>query len=124
MNKWEYFSDGSYYDMWAVRLVGEKRWGYCYHLNSRDEAKALCELLNEQEKRIAELEEALRPFALIVTTTKRFQRFPLLGVMDLCRRAHDVLTKPTRYETEAKESTLDPNTRPAPAGNQPAEGAD
>jgi hypothetical protein len=30
-------------------------------------------------------------------------------------------TKPTRYE---EKSTLDPNPRPAPSGNQPAEGAD
>jgi hypothetical protein len=42
--EWEFFCDESYYDMWAVREIG--RWGHCFHLNSHDEAKALCELLN------------------------------------------------------------------------------
>ena len=44
--RYEHFRDVSYYDMWAVREAGERRWGHCFHLPSEAEAKALCELLN------------------------------------------------------------------------------
>ncbi len=43
---WECFSDSAYYDMWAVRPVGERRWGHCFHLPSQDEAEGLTALLN------------------------------------------------------------------------------
>lgn len=45
--RWEYFRDPGYYDMYAVRPVGEKRWGHCFHLVNHDEAKGLAELLTE-----------------------------------------------------------------------------
>ena len=44
---WEYFRDRCYYDMYAVRPVGEKRWGHCFHLVNHDEAKGLAELLTK-----------------------------------------------------------------------------
>lgn len=43
---WECFSDPCYYDMWAVRPKGEKRWGHCFHVASGEEARGLVELLN------------------------------------------------------------------------------
>ncbi len=46
---WEYFLDESYYGMWAVRPVGEKRWGCCFHLHSDEEAKGLSELLTKYQ---------------------------------------------------------------------------
>lgn len=45
-DKWECFCDEAYYQMWAVREVGEKRFGYCFHLNSREEADGLTQILN------------------------------------------------------------------------------
>lgn len=47
LSEWEYFCDRCYYDMYAVRPVGEKRWGYCFHLMNHDEAKGLAELLTK-----------------------------------------------------------------------------
>lgn len=47
--EWEFFCDHSYYDKWAVRPKGETRWGHCFHLNSKDEAQGLCELLTQQD---------------------------------------------------------------------------
>jgi hypothetical protein len=44
---WETFCDASYYDLWAVRPVGEKRWGCVFHLNSREEAEGLARLLTD-----------------------------------------------------------------------------
>ena len=41
----EVFVDACYYDQWAVRPVGEKRWGYCYHLPSKEEAEGLAKEL-------------------------------------------------------------------------------
>lgn len=43
---WECFCDESYFDYWAVRPVGEKRWGYCFHLVTRKEAEELRDMLN------------------------------------------------------------------------------
>jgi hypothetical protein len=46
MTKHECFCDESYYGYWAVRPVGEKRWGYCYHLPSKEEAEGLVKELD------------------------------------------------------------------------------
>lgn len=43
---WECFCDESYYHLWAVREVGEKRWGHCFHVQSKEEAEGLRDLLN------------------------------------------------------------------------------
>jgi hypothetical protein len=48
---WEIFCDHSYYDLWAVRPVGEKRWGKCFHVQSHGEADTLRDLLIILSKR-------------------------------------------------------------------------
>ena len=47
MNKWECFYDECYYGLWAVREVGEKRWGHCFHVQTKEESEGLRDLLNE-----------------------------------------------------------------------------
>jgi hypothetical protein len=49
--KWECFCDESYFGLWAVRLVGENRWGYCFHVQSKKESEGLCDLLNNFQKK-------------------------------------------------------------------------
>jgi hypothetical protein len=49
MSKYETFCDESFYGMWAVRPIGEKRWGYCYHVPSKEEADGLCAELTERD---------------------------------------------------------------------------
>jgi hypothetical protein len=44
--KWETFRDRSYYDMWAVRMVGERTFGQGIHVMTQAEAEGLCDLLN------------------------------------------------------------------------------
>jgi len=51
VRNWECFCDESYYGLWAVRPVGENRWGHCFHVQTKEEAEGLRDLLNElQEK--------------------------------------------------------------------------
>ena len=51
MRNWECFCDECYYGLWAVRPVGENRWGHCFHVQTKEEAEGLRDLLNElQEK--------------------------------------------------------------------------
>lgn len=50
---WETFSDPSYYNMWCVREVGERRFGHSFHLINGDEAHGLVELLNGKAMRAA-----------------------------------------------------------------------
>jgi hypothetical protein len=45
--EWECFEDTSYYNLWAVRPVGEREWGKCFHLVNGDEARALTALLTK-----------------------------------------------------------------------------
>jgi hypothetical protein len=45
--KWECFCDECYYHLWAVREVGEKRWGHCFHVQTQQEGEGLRDLLNE-----------------------------------------------------------------------------
>jgi len=45
----EYFCDESYYHLWCVRPSNERRWGHCYHVQSKDEAQGLAEELSQLE---------------------------------------------------------------------------
>ena len=45
--RWVYFQDENYYSLWAVRTIGENRWGHCFHVHTKEEAEGLCSLLNE-----------------------------------------------------------------------------
>ena len=44
--KWECFRDEAYYGLWAVRPVGENRWGHCFHVQTSEEGEGLRDLLN------------------------------------------------------------------------------
>lgn len=50
VTEWECFCDAGYFDMWCVREVGERRFGYGFHLVNGDEAQGLCDHLNEQAR--------------------------------------------------------------------------
>ena len=43
---WETFRDRSYYDMWAVRMVGDRTFGQGVHVMTQAEAEGLRDLLN------------------------------------------------------------------------------
>jgi flagellar biosynthesis chaperone FliJ len=43
--------------MWRLRRKNERGWNDGFHINTRDEAKALCELLNKLEREVAEAKE-------------------------------------------------------------------
>lgn len=43
---WECFCDESYYGLWCVRTVDEKRWGHCFHVQTKEEAEGLRDTLN------------------------------------------------------------------------------
>jgi hypothetical protein len=49
--KWEYFQDPSYYDMYAVRPIGDKEFNskLLFHVTNESEASRLAELLNSKE---------------------------------------------------------------------------
>ena len=44
---WECFCDESYFGLWAVRETGERRWGHCFHVQTRAEGEGLRDLLNK-----------------------------------------------------------------------------
>jgi chromosome segregation ATPase len=49
-DQWETFCDVGYYHMWRLRLKNERGWNDGFHINTRDEAQALCQLLNKLER--------------------------------------------------------------------------
>ena len=48
---WECFLDPSYFDMWAVKQIGNTRFDAAYHVTSEVEARRLCAMLNSIETR-------------------------------------------------------------------------
>ena len=54
---WECFCDKSYYDLWAVRPIGDRRCEsqQLFHVQSEEEAEALVETLNKATQRQDEL---------------------------------------------------------------------
>ena len=57
MIKWEMFCDESYYDMWAVRPVGDKDFNSprLFHVSTREDAIKLVGLLNSASERSKDL---------------------------------------------------------------------
>ena len=51
---WETFCDESYYHMWCLRKIGQRGFNDGFHINNRDEAIVLCDLLNKMERELAE----------------------------------------------------------------------
>jgi hypothetical protein len=56
-DQWETFCDVGYYHMWRLRRITERGWNDGFHINTRDEAQALCQLLNKLEREVAEAKE-------------------------------------------------------------------
>lgn len=71
--KYECFSDPSYFDQWCVREIGERRFGYGFHVPTQAEAMGLCALLNgltaERDALSAQLRAAGEPVAWLYTFT-------------------------------------------------------
>lgn len=47
-DEWECFQDAAYYDMHCVRLKIERTFGVGFHLVNAEEARSLCDLLNQR----------------------------------------------------------------------------
>lgn len=49
--KWEYYCDGSYFDMWAVRPIGDRDFNsqLLFHVINKDEAIELCHILDSKD---------------------------------------------------------------------------
>ena len=47
--KYEYFNDPCYYNLWAVKEIKNGKFEDVFHVQSEDEAQALCELLNKTD---------------------------------------------------------------------------
>jgi hypothetical protein len=58
--KYEVFCDTAYFDQWAVRPIGENRWGHCYHLPSKEEAIGLAGHLERLEREDGVLKKIIR----------------------------------------------------------------
>jgi hypothetical protein len=56
-DQWETFCDVGYYHMWRLRRKTERGWNDGFHINTRDEAEGLCELLNKLEGELTEARE-------------------------------------------------------------------
>ena len=46
----ETFCDESYFGQWCVRKTGERRWGHCFHVASKEEAEGLAQELTALER--------------------------------------------------------------------------
>ena len=64
--QWEAYCDECYYHMWRLRRKTERGWHDGFHIHTGEEAKGLCEILNNLERERDEargqrdrLEEAL-----------------------------------------------------------------
>lgn len=66
-DQWETYCDECYYHMWRLRRKTERGWHDGFHINTGEEAKGLCDLLNNLERerdkarrQLAEIEDRMR----------------------------------------------------------------
>jgi hypothetical protein len=83
-DQWETFCDVGYYHMWRLRRETERGWNDGFHINTRDEAQALCKLLNKLEGEI-ERERALANEAIATWKKTREERDAALIGYNECR---------------------------------------
>ena len=67
MTQYESFCDENYYGLWAVRAVGEKRWGYAFHVQTQAEAEGLRDRLNRLERELAEAKAKTKEAMNVIT---------------------------------------------------------
>jgi hypothetical protein len=53
-DQWETYCDECYYHMWRLRRKTERGWHDGFHIHTGEEAKGLCDLLNNLERELAE----------------------------------------------------------------------
>ena len=53
-DQWETYCDECYYHMWRLRRKNERGWHDGFHIHTGEEAKGLCDLLNNLERELAE----------------------------------------------------------------------
>lgn len=51
-DRWATYNDPLYYNMWAVATTVDTDFNKTFHVTSRDEALALCEMLNFLEEKV------------------------------------------------------------------------
>jgi hypothetical protein len=83
-DQWETFCDVGYYHMWRLRLKTERGWNDGFHINTRDEAQALCQLLNKLEREV-ERERALANEAIATWKKTREERDQTLSDLEFRR---------------------------------------
>jgi hypothetical protein len=57
MSEWECYCDEWYYHLWRVRRKHERGFDHGYHVQNKDEAEGLRDLLNQFERELAEARE-------------------------------------------------------------------
>jgi DNA repair exonuclease SbcCD ATPase subunit len=62
---WETYCDECYYHMWRLRRKTERGWHDGFHINTGEEAKALCETLNKLERERDEAREELSEWRIL-----------------------------------------------------------
>ena len=56
-DEWETYCDEWYYHLWRLRRKNERGFNDGFHINNGDEAKGLCDLLNNLETELTEVTE-------------------------------------------------------------------
>jgi hypothetical protein len=89
--QYEFFRDAAYFDLWAVREVSERRWGHCFHVQTKDEAEGLVEQMNAALLRERQLLEIIQE----LHESMRSEAGDLYLESDLGERTHAIL-EPTK----------------------------
>mgnify|MGYP007086411886 CR=1 FL=1 len=58
-DEWETYCDECYYHLWRLRRKNERGFNDGFHINNGEEAKGLCDLLNNLEAELAAVTEQL-----------------------------------------------------------------
>jgi hypothetical protein len=56
-DEWEAYCDECYYHFWRLRRKNERGWNDGYHIHTGEEAKGLCDLLNNLEAELTAVTE-------------------------------------------------------------------
>lgn len=91
-DKWECFSDPSYFDKWAVRNTRDKSFNSAIHVNTMEEAKFLVGQLNKVD--------SITEFMPEIKSILSFLSWEDMVTDRQSKRIHSLLTQLERLENE------------------------
>jgi hypothetical protein len=98
-DEWEAYCDECYYHFWRLRRKNERGWNDGYHIHTGEEAKGLCDLLNNLEAELTAVTEQRDEALSDLEFRRDLYRLQTKTLDDVCEQRDRLAEAMTRIKT-------------------------